>query len=152
MVMSYDKDSIFDYLLWLVRMGLGGTAGHGKQYISWVHYIDFINSLEFIINNDKIEGPINIASPNPLPNKEFMKILRQSWGQKIGLPAFEWMLELGAIFLKTETELILKSRRVIPTRLLNEGFVFSFPDWKEASKDLCQKWKESNKPKNGKNT
>ena len=151
MVMSYDKDSIFDYLLWLVRLGLGGTAGHGKQYISWIHYLDFISSLEFIINNAHIEGAVNICSPNPLPNKAFMKILRQAWGQKIGLPAFEWMLEIGAIFLKTETELILKSRRVMPTRLLNEGFAFSFPDWKEASKDLCQKWKETNDPQSPKN-
>lgn len=142
MTMSYDKESIFDYLLWLVRMGIGGTVGSGKQYISWIHYEDFIRAVEFLIGNDQISGAVNIASPNPLPNKDFMSQLRHTWGRKIALPVYEWMLEIGAVLLRTESELVLKSRRVVPGRLLDAGFRFRFPDWEEASKDLCARWRE----------
>ena len=142
MTMSYDRDGIFDYLLWLVRMGIGGTAGSGKQFISWIHYLDFINAIKFLIKNDQISGAVNIASPNPLPNKEFMAQLRSVWGQKIALPVYEWMLEIGAVFLQTESEMVLKSRRVIPSRLLDAGFKFQYGDWKAASSDLCERWRK----------
>jgi uncharacterized protein (TIGR01777 family) len=140
MTMSYDKESIFDYLLWLVRMGIGGTAGSGNQYISWIHYEDFINAVKFLIENDQMSGAVNLASPNPLPNRDFMLLLRQAWGQRIALPVYEWMLEVGAVFLRTESELVLKSRRVVPGRLLEAGFKFQYPNWEEASKDLCARW------------
>jgi hypothetical protein len=90
---------------------------------------------------EELSGAVNIASPNPLPNAEFMKIFRDTWGTKIGLPAYKWMLELGAIFMRTETELILKSRRVVPGSMLDSGFEFEFPNWENAVKDLCQRWK-----------
>jgi uncharacterized protein (TIGR01777 family) len=142
MTMSYDRESIFDYLLWLVRMGIGGTAGSGKQYISWIHYVDFINAIKFIIDNGQISGAVNLAAPNPLPNKDFMSLLRKAWGQKLALPVYQWMLEIGAIFLRTESELVLKSRRVIPGRLIDAGFKFQYGDWSTASIDLCEKWKK----------
>jgi NAD dependent epimerase/dehydratase family enzyme len=142
MTMSYDRGGIFDYLLWLVRCGIGGTAGSGKQFISWIHYLDFINSIKFLISAEQITGAVNIASPNPLPNQQFMELLRKAWGTKVGLPSFEWMLELGALFLGTESELVLKSRRVVPTRLLEAGFKFEYADWDRASVDLCQRWKK----------
>ena len=142
MTMSYDHDSIFDYLLWLVRMGIGGTAGSGKQYISWIHYVDFINALQFIIDNEQLSGAVNLASPNPLPNKDFMGQLREAWGQKLALPVYQWMLEIGAIFLRTESELVLKSRRVVPGRLIDAGFKFQYGDWSTASIDLCERWKK----------
>lgn len=141
MTMSPDRDGIFDYLLWLVRMGLGGKAGSGNQYVSWIHYRDFINAVEFLIAHYEISGPVNIASPNPLPNKEFMSHLRRAWNKRFGLPIQEWMLELGAVFLRTESELVLKSRRVVPARLLDAGFIFQYPDWSAASEDLCARWK-----------
>jgi NAD dependent epimerase/dehydratase family enzyme len=141
MTMSHDEDSIFDYLLWLVRVGIGGTAGSGKQYISWIHYEDFISAVQFLIENDQLSGAFNLASPNPLPNKDFMSLLREAWGQRIALPVYEWMLEVGAVFLRTESELVLKSRRVIPARLLDAGFTFQFPNWETASKDLCARWR-----------
>jgi uncharacterized protein (TIGR01777 family) len=141
MTMSPDRNGIFDYLLWLVRVGLGGTSGTGRQYVSWIHYLDFINALKFLMARDDITGAVNLASPNPLPNREFMALLRQAWGRRMGLPAREWMLELGAIFLRTESELVLKSRRVVPARLLDAGFKFQYADWAEASKDLCQRWR-----------
>lgn len=142
MTMSPDKDGIFDVLLGLVRKGLGGTAGDGRQYISWVHERDFIRSVYWLIERQDLSGPINISSPNPLPNKEFMRVLRRAAGVPIGLPAAEWMLAIGAILMRTETELILKSRRVVPTRLLDSGFKFDFPDWKDAAVDLVRQSKE----------
>jgi len=142
--MSPDKDGIFDVLLGLVRKGLGGTAGDGRQYISWIHELDFIRSIYWLIEHDELSGPINISSPNPLPNKEFMRILRKAAGVSIGLPAMEWMLAIGAVLMRTETELILKSRRVVPTRLLQSGFEFEFPDWQDAVRDLISRWREQN--------
>jgi uncharacterized protein (TIGR01777 family) len=141
MVMSPDRGGIFDTLLGLVRRGLGGASGSGKQYVSWIHDRDFIQALDFLIEHEDFEGVANVASPNPLPNREFMAALRQAWGIKIGLPATAWMLEIGAIFLRTETELILKSRRVIPGRLLAGGFQFEFLDWAGAARDLVRRWK-----------
>jgi NAD dependent epimerase/dehydratase family enzyme len=94
-----------------------------------------------LIEHDELDGAINLASPNPLPNAEFMRALREAWGTSIGLPASDWMLEIGAVFLRTETELILKSRRVVPTRLLASGFSFQHPTWPEAAIELCASWR-----------
>lgn len=141
MTMSPDPDGIFDVLLGLVRRGLGGQSGDGKQYVSWIHEQDFIRAILWLIENETFTGPVNLAAPNPLPNAEFMRVLRQAWGTSIGLPATRWMLEVGAVFLRTETELILKSRRVVPGRLLEQGFIFQFPTWPEAATDLCQRWR-----------
>lgn len=84
---------------------------------------------------------MNLASPNPLPNAEFMRSLRTAWGRRIGLQATEWMLELGTFLMRTESELVLKSRRVVPNRLLASGFEFQFSTWAEASRDLCRRWR-----------
>jgi NAD dependent epimerase/dehydratase family enzyme len=142
-VMSPDRGGAFDMLLTLVRFGLGGRAGDGRQYVSWIHDQDFIRSIFWLIDRDEIEGPINLAAPNPLPNSEFMQALRAAWGMRFGLPATDWMLEMGAFLLRTETELILKSRRVVPARLLESGFLFNFSSWVEAAQDLCTRWRES---------
>jgi len=139
MVMSPDRDGIFDTLLRLVRFGLGGASGSGKQFVSWIHDQDFLRSIQYLMDHDDLDGAINIASPNPLPNAEFMADLRKAWGTRVGLPASAWMLELGAVFLRTETELILKSRRVIPGRLLAHGFQFDFPEWNVAAHDLVKR-------------
>jgi uncharacterized protein (TIGR01777 family) len=139
--MSPDRGGIFDTLLALVRRGLGGTSGDGRQYVSWIHEVDFIGAIHFLIEREDIDGAINLASPNPVPNREFMADLRQAWGAYIGLPSARWMLEMGAVFLRTETELILKSRRVVPGRLLGEGFWFKYPHWPKAARELCDRWK-----------
>jgi uncharacterized protein (TIGR01777 family) len=141
MTMSPDKGGVFDVLVGLTRMGLGGNNGDGRQYVSWIHDRDFIRAITWLIEHESVEGAINLTAPNPLPNAEFMRALRRAWGMPIGLPATRWMLELGAIFLKTETELILKSRRVVPTRLLESGFTFRFPNWPEAAVDLCERYR-----------
>ncbi len=138
MTMSPDPGGVLDTLLGLVRLGLGGREGNGKQYVSWIHYEDFICALVFLMEHDEISGAVNLASPHPLPNDEFMREMRTAAGVRVGLPATEWMLEIGAIFLQTETELILKSRRVIPGRLLDYGFQFRHPFWRDAIKNLLE--------------
>jgi hypothetical protein len=143
MVMSPDRGGIFDTLLALVRRGLGGKAADGRQYMSWIHDQDFIRAVHYLIDNASISGPVNLAAPSPLPNAEFMRALRAAWGTAIGLPSARWMLTLGAYFMRTETELVLKSRRVVPGRLAALGFNFAFPNWPEAAADLCSRWRNS---------
>jgi uncharacterized protein (TIGR01777 family) len=138
-VMSPDRGGPFDMLLRLVRFGLGGQAGNGKQFVSWIHDQDLVRAVIWLVENQELEGPVNVAAPNPLPNSEFMRLLRKAWGAPFGLPASEWMLELGAFALRSETELILKSRKVVPARLMQSGFDFEFPTWREAAKDLCRR-------------
>jgi NAD dependent epimerase/dehydratase family enzyme len=101
-----------------------------------------VRAIYWLIEHEDAHGPINLAAPHPLPNAEFMRALRQAWGIRFGLPATRWMLGLGAVLLRTETELISKSRRVIPGRLLQAGFSFRFPHWPEAACDLCRRWRE----------
>ncbi len=143
-VMSPSAGGPFDMLLRLVRFGLGGRAGDGRQYVSWIHDEDFVSAIAWLIEHEQLVGPVNLAAPNPLPNSEFMRDLRAAWGASLGLPSMEWMLELGAFALRSETELILKSRRVVPTRLLDSGFSFKFSDWAAAAVDLCERWREQN--------
>ena len=143
MTMSPDRGGIFDTLLTLVRFGLGGTVGDGRQYVSWIHEIDFIRAVYWIIDREHLEGAVNLASPEPLPHKEFMAVLRQAWGAPFGLSGTKWMLEIAAVLHRTESELILKSRRVVPGRLLEDGFYFQYPEWPDAARDLCKRWRES---------
>jgi uncharacterized protein len=140
--MSPDRGGVFDLLLGLVRWRLGGKNGDGRQYVSWIHEQDFIRAVYWLIDRIELEGPVNLASPNPIPNAKFMRDLRAAWGTGVGLPATKWMLEIGTFLMRTETELILKSRRVVPCRLLDSGFVFQFPTWPEAAADLCRRWRE----------
>lgn len=137
MIMSPDRGGIFDQLARLVKLGIGGTASDGRQYLSWIHDADFIRAIRWLIDHDELAGAVNVAAPEPLPNREFMKGLRQACGAPIGLPATKLMLEVGAFFMRSETELILKSRRVVPRRLADSGFDFQFPDWSAAARDLC---------------
>lgn len=99
MTMSPDAGGIFDTLLTLVKRGLGGTAGDGRQFVSWIHFEDFVRATRWLIDHDEIDGPVNLAAPNPVPNDEFMRTLRQTSGTRVGLPATKWMLEIGAVFI-----------------------------------------------------
>ena len=138
MTMSADAGGVFAAFRMLVRLGLGGKSGDGRQFVSWIHHEDFYRAVCWLIEHDEVEGAVNVAAPNPLPNAEFMRILREEAGMPLGLPATEGMLEIGAVFIRTETELILKSRRVIPGRLLEHGFAFRYPEWREAARDLLR--------------
>ena len=136
MVLGHGANSVFPVLCRLVRCGLGGRMGNGQQFVSWIHQADFCRALDLLFTCDELDGPLNLAAPMPLSNREMMSTLRQLCHVPLGLPATRWMLELGAFFLRTETELILKSRRVVPGRLLSSGFEFRFPTFRAASIDL----------------
>lgn len=140
-IMSPVPGSAFAIYSNLVRMSLGGRQGNGRQYVSWIHETDFARAVEFLIYREDIQGPVNIASPNPLPNRDFMRELRNAWGMPNGLPAPRPLLAIAAAIMRTETELVLKSRRVIPGRLLQAGFEFQFPTWPQAAEDLVNQWK-----------
>jgi NAD dependent epimerase/dehydratase family enzyme len=127
----------------LVRRGLGGRAGSGRQFVSWIHDVDFAAAIRLLVARDDLSGPVNLASPNPLPYADFMSALRRAEGVPIGLPATKWMLELGAWAMRTETELVLKSRRVVPGVLTGAGFEFTFPEWPAAARDLVARRRAS---------
>jgi NAD dependent epimerase/dehydratase family enzyme len=137
LILSPDRGGIFDTLLGLVRTGLGGTCGDGRQWVSWVHEADFVRAVMFLIDREDLDGAVNVCAPNPVSNRDFMRELRRAWGMPIGLPAPALLLEIGAVFMRTETELILKSRRVVPGRLLEAGFAFEHPEWPAAARELC---------------
>lgn len=139
MVMSPDRGGVFDVLSRLARLGLGGPVAGGAQYVSWIHDEDFVRAVEFLIARDDLEGPVNLASPGPLPHRDFMRALRTAWGVPVGLPATRWMAELGAFALRSDTELLLKSRRVVPGRLRAAGFAFAYPEWDRAATSLVQR-------------
>ncbi len=136
-IMGVGRGGPFDALLRMVRLGLGGANGSGRQYVSWIHQTDFIRAVRWLLTRETIRGPVNLAAPHPLPNADFMRELRRAWGISAGLPSTEFMLEIGAFLLRTETELILKSRHVVPALLLRGDFTFTFPHWPEAARDLC---------------
>ena len=133
--------SVFATLSHLVRAGLGGKQGNGRQMVSWMHEADYARALEFLIAHEEIDGPVNLCAPHPLPNREFMAALREAWDVPNGLPAPAALLKIGMFFLRTEPELVLKSRYVVPGRLLDAGFQFEFPKWPEAAADLVRQWR-----------
>ena len=127
MVFGTGSGGVFEAFRKITRLGLSGTQGSGNQFVSWLHIEDFLRMVDWSIENENIKGPINMCAPNPLPNREFLMGLRNACGVKLGLPAASWMLEIGAFFMRTETELLLKSRRVVPGKLLESGFKFNHP-------------------------
>jgi hypothetical protein len=140
-VLSPTAGSAFGVLSNLVRLSLGGRQGNGRQFVSWIHETDYARAVEFLIGDEELQGPVNIAAPNPLPNREFMAALRWAWDVPNGIPAPALAIKLGAIFLRTEPELVLQSCRAVPGRLLDAGFEFQFPAWPEAAEDLVRQWK-----------
>ena len=140
MIMSPDEGGIFATLLGLVRLGLGGPAGDGKQFVSWIHGDDFVRAMYWIIEHESLSGAVNVSSPNPLPYALFMRALQRAAHVPFGLPAARWMLEIGTRIMRTESELVLKSRRVVPQRLVESGFTFEFPTWPAAAVDLVNRF------------
>lgn len=132
MVLGLGRNSVLPTLLRLARFGLAGRMGSGRQFVSWIHAEDFCRAVEWITKHDSLAGAVNLAAPNPVTNQELMAAIRELSGMPLGLPATRGMLELGALLLRTETELILKSRRVIPGLLLETGFTFQYPDLRRA--------------------
>jgi uncharacterized protein (TIGR01777 family) len=141
MTFSPDPGGVFDVFLSLVRYGLGGTIGPGNQFVSWIHDADFIRSIEFLLAAQDFTGAVNLAAPHPLPNRDFLHAIREAWGTRIGLPTTSWRIEIGTFLMRTESELVLKSRQVIPGRLLAAGFEFTFPYWPVAARELVSRWR-----------
>jgi uncharacterized protein (TIGR01777 family) len=128
-------------LLWLTRLGLGGPQYGGKsrggrQRFSWIHIDDLYRSIRFIRDTPPLSGTVNLSSPGPVENRELMSTLRRVLSVPVGIPLFSWMLHLGAWAIRTETELLLKSRWVLPTRLQGAGFVFEYPEIDGALRDI----------------
>jgi uncharacterized protein (TIGR01777 family) len=132
----------------LVQLGMGGSFGSGTQYMSWLHQQDYLRILEFIISTAAAEGVINATAPQPLPNRQFLKAMRKALGVPFGLPLPRPLLALGALLIRTETELILKSRCVVPRRLQELGFQFHYPTADEALRDLLIKKIPARNPMN----
>lgn len=122
----------------LLKFGLGGRQGSGKQMYSWVHIEDTCRMIEWLYEHPELEGTFNCSSPFPVTNKIFMQTLRKLTGHRFGLPAYEWMLKAGAVLIGTEIELVLKSRWVLPTRIKETGFSFRHPFLEEALEDLVR--------------
>lgn len=131
----------FEVLSRLVRAGLGGKQGSGDQFVSWIHADDFLRAVDFLIARHEIDGPVNIASPYPIANRDFMGALREAWQVPNGIPAPAPLIEFAAFLLRTESELVLKSRCVVPGRLLDAGFTFHWPNWPEAAANLVSEWR-----------
>ncbi len=135
-VMSAEPGGTFALLVRLVRLGLGGSIAGGQQYMSWIHERDFLRATQLLLQDDRLEGPVNLAAPGPLPQGAFMAELRRACGRRFGLSGTRSLFEVAAFIHRTETELLLKSRRVVPGRLLAAGFRFDFPTWRQAASDL----------------
>ncbi|MBC2866832.1 TIGR01777 family oxidoreductase [Streptomyces mexicanus] len=142
MMMSPDPGGVFAVLLGLTRLGLGGPVAGGAQYVSWIHEHDFVRAVEFLMDREDLTGAVNLAAPHPLPQRVFMRTLRSVWGVPVGLPATKWMAEVGAFALRSDTELLLKSRRVVPGRLTQAGFAFEYPQWPQAAEELVRRVRE----------
>ncbi|PYE47757.1 TIGR01777 family protein [Paenibacillus barcinonensis] len=132
------KGGVMEPLTNLVRFGLGGAQGTGTQQFSWIHIEDLFRMVLFLQEHHQLQGVFNASSPHPVTNRELMASLRQQMGVRVGLPSPRWMLELGAMFIRTETELVLKSRWVIPDRLEREGFTFTYASLDSALADILQ--------------
>ncbi|OKS88376.1 TIGR01777 family oxidoreductase [Mucilaginibacter polytrichastri] len=129
-------DGAFPRLLNLVKFGLGGMQGSGMQYVSWVHEHDAARCTEWLLQHPELNGVFNCTSPQPIKNKAFMADIRKAAHVILGLPAPAWLLQIGAVIIGTETELILKSRWVLPKKLTDSGFTFMFPDAETALNNI----------------
>jgi len=136
MVFAENRGGVYRTLRSLARWGLGGPIAGGHQLISWIHEEDFCRAVEWLIDRDDLSGPVNVASPNPLPQRDMMRIILRERGMPFGLHATRWMLEVAAYIHRTEAELILKSRYVVPAKLLESDFKFQFPRMEDAVHEI----------------
>lgn len=138
MAVTLGKEGVMVPYFNLLKFGLGGRQGSGHQMYSWIHIDDTANIISWVLDHPEMEGVYNCCSPNPVTNENFMKILRNTAGYTFGLPAHEWMLKIGAKIIGTETELLLKSRWVLPTRLLAAGYSFKYAHIAEAFSEIIR--------------
>lgn len=120
----------------LVKFGLGGNQGKGTQKFSWIHIEDLFQIVRFLTERKELSGVFNCSAPEPMSNEKFMTELRIMLNRPFGFPSPAWLLEIGAILIRTETELVLKSRWVIPKRLEQEGYQFTYRTIHETLQDI----------------
>lgn len=123
-------------LIPIVKLGLGGKQGNGKQFFPFIHQKDFIRAIQFIIANDKIKQSVNLIAPNYTTNQLFMQAFRQKLGVKIGLPTPSFVLKISKYFTKVEPEIILTSLFAKPTKLIENGFIFTYPTIEKTLEDI----------------
>jgi uncharacterized protein (TIGR01777 family) len=140
-VFSPTPGNAFSGFSMLVRLSLGGWLGSGRQFVSWIHEQDFARAVEYLACRGDIDGPVNLTAPTPLPNRQFMAALREAWEVPNGFPVPSLLVKLGAFLMRTEPELVLRSLRVVPGRLLDAGFVFDFSIWSDAAEYLVHAWR-----------
>ena len=136
MAVTLGRGGVMIPYLNLIKFGLGGRQGSGKQMYSWVHIEDTCRIIDWLYTQKELEGVYNCCSPTPVNNETFMATLRKVTQKSFGLPAYEWMLKIGAMLIGTETELLLKSRWVLPTRLLNKGYTFMYANIEDAFTEI----------------
>ena len=141
--MSVHPEGFFGLCTRLTKKGLGGSLAGGKQFISWIHEKDLIRSIDFILKDKSIKSPVNLSSPHPISQKNLMKTLRKKWNIPFGLPVGKSLLKVISFFGGVEPDLVLKSSRVYPKRLLKHGFKFEYPDWEQASEELVRRHKKT---------
>ena len=136
MVFGPGRGGVWEAFSSLARMGFGGPMAGGRQFVSWIHVRDFARAVKFLVDESEIEGPVNLVSPNPISNAQFLSVTRRALKIPFALPTAKWQLQIGALLMGTETELLLKSRRVIPKKLVDEGFTFEFARWENAARNI----------------
>jgi uncharacterized protein len=134
-VLGKDGGAMTPYIN-LVRFGLGGIQGSGKQMFSWIHIEDLFKIVLFLNKREDLNGTFNCSAPEPVSNREFMKKMRKAMNIPIGLPSPKWLLEIGSVMIRTESELVLKSRWVLPERLEREGYRFTFDTLDKTLQDI----------------
>jgi len=134
--------NVFAVLSRLVRASFGGSAGSGRQFLPWIHEADYARAICFLIEHEELDGPFNLAAPNPIQNRHFMAALREAWNVPNGIPAPAFGIRLGALLMNSNAELVLGSCRAVPGRLLQAGFSFLYPQWPEAADELVRQWKQ----------
>jgi uncharacterized protein (TIGR01777 family) len=139
--LAAEPGNLFATLSLLVRAGLGGTLGSGHQFVPWIHAADYARAIGFLIERDDLEGPFTLSAPEPLPNRDFMAVLRDAWDRPNGLPWPTPLLWLAGL-ARTDLRLALHSCPALPSRLTRAGFAFEFPDWPSAALDLARQWRE----------
>jgi NAD dependent epimerase/dehydratase family enzyme len=139
-VMRAARGGAFAAFRMVARLRLGGALAGGRQFVSWIHERDFVRAVLWLLARDDLDGPVNVAAPAPLPQREFARALRAACGVRVGLSGTASLLEIAAFLHRTETELLLKSRRVVPARLIASGFEFEFRAWPEAARDLVARF------------
>lgn len=139
--MSPDKGGVFDVLARLASVGFGGPLAGGRQSISWIGDEDFVRAIVHCIEHEALEGPVNLTTPEPVSNRAFMEQLVKDTGGWLAFPIAKWMAWIGAIGLRTDIELMVKSRRAVPKKLLDSGFRFVNPSWEETCPVLVARWR-----------